>query len=92
MKKILLFILFLCIICVNTVTLIPSVKSKCNITFGQIECLADNEGSGSGSKPYLSCSTGTLNVGIHGIYTIRWCGDCLFHRVLITGSGDCRLN
>ena len=32
------------------------------------------------------------NNGIHGVYSVVWCGDCLAHRVLITGDGDCRIN
>lgn len=80
-----------CIVCINTIAISPSIKSNRQITFDQIECLASNEETGGG-KPFLKCNTGSLNVGIHGIYSIRWCGDCLFHRVLTTSDGDCRLN
>lgn len=91
MKKALLILTCGCIAGINTIILSPSIKSICYITFNQIECLADKEEDGGG-KPYIKCNSGSLNNGIHGVYSVVWCGDCLAHRVLITGDGDCRIN
>ena len=91
MKKIFLLLTCFCIVFINTITLTPSFKSKCFLTLDQVECLARNEGDGS-VKPYIKCAMGSIDTGIHGVYSVVWCGDCKAHRVLVKGDGDCRLN